>query len=354
VARAVKVKDIARYAEVSIATVSRVLNNHENISEEIRQRVLQAATELGYFKFASQGPASRNTVERQIKEIGFLFCYTDLQDNKFELDPFWGHVLTGAQTEASKSSIRMIYEAIPFHQPSYLLQIKLHEMRVNGLLVVGPSEPETIHEIQRSNIPMVLIDNYIAEAKQPLDAVLCNNYEGAKLAINYFLQRGHRNIAYIGGYSMDTRTPIYTFNLRKAGYISALREAHIPVKEYLIQECHVIKAEAIFDACKRLIESENDLSAVFCTNDLTAIWAIKGFRHFGKRVPEDISVIGFDNIEMAEHLTPPLTTLHVPKEAMGEIGVRALLSRIADLQIPGITYNLEVQFIERGSVATRT
>src|SRR6266567_5612635 len=129
VARSVTVREIAQCAEVSIATVSRVLNNHDNINEHVKQRVLQAAAQLGYFKSASK-PAGRDitlrNVERQLKETGYLFCYSDLGAG--DIDPFWAPVLYGAEAEAHKAKMRLIYQNIARNEPAYSLQARLHEM----------------------------------------------------------------------------------------------------------------------------------------------------------------------------------------------------------------------------------
>lgn len=353
-ARSVKVKDIARYAEVSVATVSRVLNNHENINEDIRQRVLQVATELGYFKTSSRHFTARNT-EHPIKEIGFLFCYEDIQQNAVNSDPFWTRVLYGAETEARKENILLLYQAIARNEASYLLQMKLHEMRIQGILLVGPSEPETIHSIHSANIPFVLVDNYCSLPEYKIDAVLADNYNGAKQITCYLLEQGHRNIAYVGGYSLDNPpNHIYTFNWRKEGYLAALSEAGIAVNDRLLYHCNIVSLEDSIATCRKLIDSHEPFSAIFCANDATASWIIKGLRECGLRVPEDISVAGFDDTTLAEHLTPSLTTIRVHKEDMGATGVRALVARIAEPHRIQITYTLGVDLIKRDSVQPLT
>ena len=359
-ARSVTVREIAQCAEVSIATVSRVLNNHDNINEQVKQRVLQAAAQLGYFKSADKsmgkatGKASSrdigaHRVERQLREIGYLFCYSEL--GLAEIDPFWAHILYGAEAEARKEKIRLIYQNIARNQPAYILQARLHEMRADGIVLVGPSEVETIQAIQAMNIPLVLVDNYSSQAEQRVDAVLSDNYEGAKMAVKYLISQGHRKIAYIGGHNLgDPANTVYTFGWRKEGYCAALREAGLPVSTDLIMECNILQPDEIYAACKRLVDSQEPFSAIFCTNDPAASRAIRALRECGLRVPKDISVVGFDNVELAEHLTPPLTTVHVPREAMGAMAVKALEARVADPQAVSVTYTLGVDLVIRDSV----
>lgn len=351
-ARSVTVREIAQCAEVSIATVSRVLNNHDNINEQVKQRVLEAAAQLGYFKPASKSAGRETTLrgaERQLKEIGYLFCYSDLGTP--EIDPFWAPILYGAEAEAHKKKMRLIYQSIPRHQPVYTLQTRLHEMRTDGILLVGPSEEETIRAIQAMHIPLVLIDNYASHVEPKVDAVLADNYEGAKLAVKYLISQGHRQIAYIGGHThVSPINDIYTFSWRKEGYSAALREAGLPVNPDLIQECDLWLPDEIYASCKRLIDIREPVSAIFCVNDPVASRTIKGLREYGLRVPEDISVVGFDNIGMAEHLTPTLTTVHVPKEAMGATAIKALEARVAEPEAVNVTYTLGVHLVIRDSV----
>lgn len=344
VARLVTVKDIARRAAVSIATVSRALNNADNITEEVLKRVIEAAEDLGYFK----SMVVRNA-ERPLKKVGFLLCYSH-SSSKGTDDFFWTHILYGAEAQARKANIQIIFQGV-LDQSPYQLRAQIHEMRADGILLVGPSDEETIRTIQKANIPLVLIDNYLSDVEQKVDAVLSDNYEGARQIVKYLISQGHRQIAYIGGYKKGNPTrPIYSFEWRKKGYCAALAEAGLPINPKLMQECDFRQSDEIYGACRNLVEMQEPLSAIFCANDPAAIWTIKSLRRCGRRVPEDISVVGFDNVEMAEHVVPPLTTMHVHKEAMGATGVKALIAQAADPDAINVTHILGVDLIIRDSV----
>jgi LacI family transcriptional regulator len=347
--QSITVKDIAQEADVSIATVSRVLNNHGSIKEELRQRVLQAAEKLGYFKTNGQGPSARNE-KRTFKEIGFILAFSDLEEPP--LDTFWAHILHGAEMEARKSNIYVTYYSMNLSVQPYLLLSKLHEMRSEGILLVGAADPEIVRSIQAANFPLILVDNYVHIPGQPIDAILSENFEGTKEAIDYLIAEGHRHIAFLGGPSTSTsKEMIYTFKQRRDGYLKALYEADLPInKALLIEDCHVSDPDDVYAACKRLVDSQVPFSALFCAHDPAADKAIKALRALGLRIPEDVSVIGFDNADIAEHLTPPLTTLHVNKEAMGAMAVKALIRRIEDPQAIGITSTMAVDLIKRKSV----
>lgn len=348
----ITVKDIAQHAEVSIATVSRVLNNHGSIKEELRQRVLQVAADLGYFKTADQGPATRNE-KRALKVIGFILAYRDLEDPP--IDTFWSHILHGAEIEARKSNIYVTYYGMSLTLPPYLLLSKLHEMRVDGLLLVGNISLETVQALHAANFPLVLVDNYVSIPGQPIDAILSDNYEGSKRAIEYLISEGHRQIGFIGGPTSKglkaARRMIYTFERRRDGYLAALREAGLAAqKELIIEDCDINNPDEIYAACKRLVDSQVPFSALFCVNDPTAEKTINALRELGLRVPEQVSIVGYDNVDIAEHLTPPLTTVHVNKEAMGAIAVKSLIARAGDPKAIGVTSITEVELIKRESV----
>jgi DNA-binding LacI/PurR family transcriptional regulator len=347
----VTVKDVAREAEVSVGTVSRVFNNHQNVAEEIRQRVLRAAAELGYTRSIHQDTAHNGG--RAVKEIGFLYCSIDALDtNAVASNPFWSHILHGVESEARKTNIKVTYRTISelVATPPLLLST-IQDMKLGGILLVGPAEQETIQHIQMLNVPLVLVDNYVPRLS--VDAVLGDNFEGARAAVDYLIEQGHRRIAFIGGPILSGPRPlnrIYTLERRAAGYRTALLDAGIAVN-YDLFESSNLDPDGGYNACKRLLQRNAHFTALFCANDETAIGSMKALREAGLRIPVDVSLIGFDDIAMVEHLTPALTTVRVPKEALGAVAVKQLLTRAADPDMVGVSSVLEVELIKRDSVA---
>lgn len=352
----ITVKDVAREADVSVGTVSRVFNNHSNVTEEVRQRVLKAASALGYFGPRGQDTRSRENT-RSLREIGFLF-YSSLDTTAVTANPFWSHILYGVENEARKTNIKVTYRSISelSSTPDTLLTT-LYEMKLGGILLVGPAEPEIVRLLQSMKLPLVLVDNYVSGLS--VDAVLGDNTEGARIAVEYLISEGHRKIAFIGGPMLhDTPRPsnkIYTIERRATGYRTALLDAGLSVNYDLYEESN-LSADGAYKACQRLLERNGpgSFTAIFCANDESAIGAMKALREAEYRIPEDISLIGFDDIALVEHLTPPLTTVRVNKEALGSTAVKNLLMRIADPQAVSVTSMLEVELIKRGSVSTRT
>ncbi len=352
-ANAITVKDIAREANVSVGTVSRVFNNHQNVTEEVRQRVLKAASSVGYFGSRRQGSSSsygKHTLNQSVREIGFLY-YSSVDDTSVTTNPFWSHILSGVESEARTANMKVTYRAIgELRRTPEVLLTTMYEMKLGGILLVGPAEPDIIHLIQSLKLPLVLVDNYIPALS--VDAVLSDNFEGARAMVNYLLLEGHRQIAFIGGPTFSDARPInkiYTIERRAAGYRTALLDAGQQVNYDLYEEGD-LSAPGGYEACKRLIERDMQFSALFCCNDATAIGAMKALREKGCRIPEDVSVVGFDDIDMVEHLTPALTTVRINKEAMGYTAVKQLLWRSTHVDATNVTSLLEVKLIKRDSV----
>jgi LacI family transcriptional regulator, galactose operon repressor len=348
VAGSVTLKDIAREAQVSIGTVSRVFNNHINVTGEVRQRVLKAASQLGYFGATGQD-ARPYDISRMVKEIGFLFC-SFVANNGVATNPFWSHILHGVESEASKTNIKVTYRSISDiqHTPDILLTT-IYDMKLGGILLVGPTDQETVRLIQSTGVPLVLVDNYVTRA----DAVLVDNFAGAKAAVEYLISMGHREIAFIGGPTYEGERPvnkIYTIERRAEGYRIALLDAGLPVP-YDLYEAGNLSADEGYEACKRLLARERPFSALFCANDEMAIGAMKALREARLRVPEDVSLIGFDDIDLLEHLTPALTTVRVNKEGLGSVAVKRLFSLMSSPDAVSVSSVLEVELVKRASVA---
>jgi DNA-binding LacI/PurR family transcriptional regulator len=341
----ITVKDVARQASVSVGTVSRVFNNHSNVSEEIRDRVLKAASDVGYNRLVAKDPPTNNV--RHIKEIGFLF-YSPLHNGTALSNPFWPYILNGVEREARQSHIKVIYQDIgeAKETPQEILAT-IQDMKLGGILLVGPADHETIYLLKRLNIPIVLIANHIPGIS--INSVICDEFEGALMAMNYLIKHGHRQIAFIDGSTIHGSTEtskFYAVERRKIGYRMALIDAGLPE----LIESGNLGATGGYQAGQQLLKRNANFTALFCANDETAIGAMQALREAGRRIPEDVSIIGFDDIAMAAHLTPALTTIHVNKEALGSIAVKQLLELAKDPSAISTSTVLEVELIERDSV----
>ena len=204
----------------------------------------------------------------------------------------------------------------------------------------------------RLNIPIVLIANYMPGLS--VDSVVCDELEGSLMAMNHLIKHGHRQIAFIDGSVLrgpKSISKFYAIERRRIGYRAALLDAGLPVVPELIEDGD-LGAAGGYQACQRLLKHNVSFTALFCVNDETAIGAIQALREAGLRIPEDVSIIGFDDIPMAAHLTPSLTTIRVNKEALGAIAVKQLLERAKEPMGISTSTVLEVELIERASVTS--
>jgi DNA-binding LacI/PurR family transcriptional regulator len=343
----VNIRDVARRAAVSSGTVSRVLNEHPNIDEELRRRVLRAVSELGYVPRRERGrPSPRPAAART---IGFFL----IQERRARdlLGSFWAPILEGAEREARRRGARIAYR--PVH-PDEVADLDGHIERsgLDAALLVGVTPVASVRDVLRAGRPACLVDNAVPGLS--VDAVLSDNFGGAAMAVDHLLQHGHRQIAFIGGPLEPGPVPvssIYTLEWRAIGYRTALRRAGLAVVDELVESCDLTPAGG-HQACRRLLASGRPLTSIFCGNDPCAMGALQALREAGLDVPGQVSVVGFDD-DLADHMVPPLTTIHVDKQGMGSAAARRLLDRITDPDGPPLTITLPVSLVERASVRRR-
>jgi LacI family transcriptional regulator len=359
-AASVTTHDVARAAAVSRVTVSRVLNNHDMVTPKVRQRVLQAAADLGYISqksttslISANGALPERPI-RVLRNIGFFFASIH-GDESLAANPFWSLVLHGVEREASGAGIGVTYRSINQWalQPRALVET-VRAARLDGILLVGPASSETVQALLQVERPMVLVDNVAPGAK--VDAVLSDNFSGGHAAVAHLIELGHRRIAFIGGPSHGSAgssprasNAVWSIEQRALGYWTALREAEIEPDNRLYEGDNLGTAGG-YRACQRLLAGR-PFTAMFCANDESAIGAMRALHEAGLAVPRDVSVVGFDDIEMARHLIPPLTTVRVDKEAIGAWAVRRLLARALAPTATTATLALHVELIRRETVA---
>jgi LacI family transcriptional regulator len=215
---------------------------------------------------------------------------------------------------------------------------------LGGLLWVGTFLEEPLLQVlTEAGVPVVLVDAY---ASRPVfDSVVTPNFQGAYDAVRYLVQRGHRRIAMVG-VSPGTYPSV---DERRQGYLAALRDCR--VGDGCFEECVLhVSGESYYEAARKLLCDRRGATAVFCAIDSIAIEVIRAAQALNVRVPQDLSVVGFDDIDAAGYVTPALTTMHVDKVNMGRLAVRALLQRAQLPAFPPVTHSLPVELVERESV----
>ncbi|MFY9558356.1 MAG: LacI family DNA-binding transcriptional regulator [Blastocatellia bacterium] len=309
----ISIKDIARVAKVSHSTVSRALHNSPLVSHETAERIQQIAREKGY----RPSEVARSLVNRRTKTIGVVVTRI--------ADPFIAEVVSGIEEVANDHGYSVFLANSNAHPDREVKVVhSFHERRVDGILVtasrVGALYMPLLAEMR---VPTVLINNQ--HPGEFVHSVMIDNPSASRQAAEHLIQLGHRRIAYIGdrfGFQSDTE--------RFAGYRRALEVADIQFVPELTAHGDG-KAEGGMQAMERLLALPEPPTAVFCYNDMSALGALRAIHSRGWRVPEDISVVGFDDLFIASYTSPALTTISQPMRQMGRMAMEILIKLFSGL-----------------------
>ena len=329
--------DVAKLASVSRTTVSFVLNNAPNtqIPIETRQRVLEAARQLGYYP----NSAARSLVSQRTNNIGILLCQS--ADRLFA-DVFLMEVLSGIHQIIHPHDYHILLEAVEdVTAPDAYIGL-VRSRHIDGLIVSGPRTDDTqLPRIQAEGFPIVLLGRLLGSDLCQVDV---DNVRGARTAVEYLLSLGHRRIAFISNGPL-----IYTASRdRLRGYVAALTAAGLPHDEPLIRYGKFSRASG-YEAMQSLLELPAPPTAVFAASDVVAFGALAALRDAGVHVPAEMAVIGFDDLPMADLITPPLTSLHLPARALGQTAAEIMLKLIAGKEVAERVVLLDTNLIVRGS-----
>jgi LacI family transcriptional regulator len=327
--------DVASKAGVSQTTVSLVLNNVANhgIPEETTQRIWAAVKELGYRRNA----LARGLASNRSNQIGFI---TD----SIATTPFAGKIIEGAQEAAwSRGKLLLLVNTQDRSEVTQAAIELMLAQQVEGIIYAtmyhrSVQLPNIFHEI-----PTVLLDCYVEDRSLP--SVVPDEIAGGRCATEALLQNGHRRIGFLNHVA-----PVPATVGRREGYKRALADYGVAFDQTLVQTGRDI-ASGGYDATLALMRLSEPPTALFCYNDRMAMGAYDALRKLGLRIPEDVSLVGFDNQELiATHLYPGLSTMELPHYEMGRSAVNYLLDH--GIGTPTVAqYMLECRFIERGSVA---
>jgi LacI family transcriptional regulator len=318
-----RIKDIAEQLGVSVATVSRALNDKPGVADDLRRRVIEMAAELDF----TPNMAARSLNGARTGAVAFVVHQHGIP---MANDQFYFVMLRAVERALSKHGYHVMIATVGEREDGRSEELRLvSERRVDGVILAGPdiNSSLALSAIQHG-LPVVLVDN--ALERTPSDSVVCDNREGARAAVEHLLSHGHERIAFVGGPTawLSTRE-------RRAGYEDAMHEAGLETMVIHEEATTVTTGRA---AGRKLVGVPHPLpppSAVFAVNDAMALGVMRAAREAGCRVPDDLAVVGFDDIDMAEVSDPPLTTVRIAKELMGELAARQLLELIhTERQLP--------------------
>lgn len=332
------IKDVAKRANTSIATVSRVLNNKDGFSEEMRLKVLQAAEELGY----ESNAIARSLIKKKTDTIGVVF------PNISSLITY--EMLNGIEEVAHEHDYSVIV-SYSYSNPERMLKAlkTFKEKRVDGLLFASEILTDDYYEyIESMDIPTVLIST--KSSKYQLPYVKVDDFDAAYAATNYLIERGHKEIGMLCGNPEDpiAGTP------RLAGYKKALRDASLPVEDRKV----IYGVDYSFEDGRKnlplLLERFPEMTALFAASDEMAVGAIRAAHKRNMTLPDELSIVGYDNILISEMVTPPLTTVAQPLQEMGYTATEMLFDSIRHETKKGQQVILPFQIMERSSVVDVT
>lgn len=327
--------DIARVAGVSISAVSMALRQKPGLPAETRQRILQSADELGYRRKTNSSAAKLRTLGLVVKSE---------PDLPPQANPFYSYIIAGIEETCRRKRINLLYAAMPVDEHNLPLELPslLTENSADGLLLVGAFVDRALGDILRkATLPLVLVDAYSEFGDY--DSVVSDNLFSARQAVLHLIEHGHRHIGIVG--SAPDAYPSILERLR--GYEQAIRDHKLT---FYYVDCEYDRLSA-YQATTAALNKFPQLSAIFGCNDELTLGAMSAARDLGKRIPEDVSFVGFDDIEQAARANPPLTTMRVDKRGMGRIAVQLLSDRIEYPDSTPITAALHARLVERGSVA---
>ena len=325
--------DVAAAADISYGTVSRVLNDDPHVKASTRERVRQVIDELGY----QVNRQAQSLARRQTQTVGALV--PDLGTG------YIGEIIRGVDAELDRAG----YDLVLFtthrraaKEANYVAS--LAQGAVDGLLLVLPRSPvDYLGALSGRDFPHVLIDHQGVDTNSP--AVGAANWQGAYGATEYLINLGHRRIGFITG-SMD----LGCAQDRLEGYKAALRTFHTAEDPELIFEGDFFQNSGVA-AANVLLDLAAAPTAIFASNDVMAMGAMDVIRHRGFRIPDDISIIGFDNIPQAAMVYPPLTTVQQPLEQMGRVATQVLLGMFKNPEKQVVRMALPTELIVRGSTS---
>jgi LacI family transcriptional regulator len=326
----VTIHDVAAAAGVSVSTVSRVLNNKDDVAAETYEDVQRVISELGY----ASSLAARSMRSHRTNVIGLVM--PDL------IQPFCINVIQGINRAIEQLEYDLlVYTGGNSIVSSWAAREQQYVSLLNGSITDGVIVVAPFTKTFFTNFPLVAIDHHVESVD--FYSVISTNAVGARSAMNYLLNLGHRRIGFICG-----RPHLQSAVRRLEGYHESLRQANLPIDPDLIQPGNFTQ-ESGYQGAKKLLALPNPPTAIFAANDKAAIGAIEAVEETGLRVPDDISIIGFDNTEESAYYHGGLTTVDQSLDEMAQIAVNMLLDLIQNKPVENKVQRVSTRLIVRNT-----
>jgi len=304
------IRDVAKHARVSIATVSRTINSVPTVDKDLAKRVWKSIEELNYFP----NTQARALVSGRSRLFGLLISEIT--------NPFFPELIQGFEDFAIENNYEILIGSTNYDPQRMEICIRrMIERNVEGVAVMtfGIEEP-LLNELVSRNIPMVFVD--ATPPNENVSTLVVNYHEGIRQGVQHLAALGHRKLSFISG-PMRQRS----CQLRKGAFLRSAEEIGVhPAEEWLVEGDHT--SEGGMRAMEQILQCKELPTAVMCSNDMTAIGALRVLAKNGLRVPDDMSVIGFDDIHLAEFVYPPLTTVRMSRNDLARAAFSALRSHV--------------------------
>lgn len=326
---------IAKKLGISKNTVSLALRGMSGISESTRKAIEDTAISMGY-QYKSNAMKSLNTQN---------LCLV-IPKSTLNSVGFFSYIQLGIEDEARRNNINTIIHYYDENDESFDTPNCIRNGMITGIITLGRNSLKTIKSIISLNLPIVMVDNYFDNL--PIDSILTDNQCGGYIATEYLIKCGHTKIGFIGDISSSI-----SFYDRYQGYLKALKKYNIKVNEgysSIDRELDNLSSVEIEEIVNGIRAQKGLPTAFVCCNDAVAIIILKAMKNMNIYIPNDVSIIGFDDIETSKNVTPELTTMKVEKELMGKLAVRKLLERIENRNKISEKILLSTSLVKRQSI----
>ncbi len=329
-------KDVAQRVGVSTATVSYALSGKRPISKEVKEQIFDAIEELDYVPNLS----ARSLSMKNSKLVGVVVPQTEPGERLMFQNSFYSEILGSIEFYARQAGYHILISATDANE-SYLTLAQ--KRNLDGIIVIGMYPDKFYQQMKKTQIPIVLIDSYCND--HYYHSIHIDDAYGCYLATRYMLSQGHRDIAFFVGRVKENGV----MKKRLLGYQQALAEYEIPYRDTYVFEGQIDYKNGI-EFAKKLLAAKLPVTGIVAAADILAIGAMKGLYESGKRVPDDYSVVGFDDVEISQYLTPGLTTVRQQISLKGQKAVELLLKHIQNPGLPKQEEILPLELVERDSV----
>lgn len=336
----IKAKDLAKLLNISPSTLSLILNNRPGISKITREKIIKQVKELGYGNMLMNGNKEKKNILFMVyRKDGISSVSTPYFSQVFS------EIIEGVEAQVKTRGYQLMISYVDKDSIEAESK-KITSENVDGVIILA-TEMERIQMgnfINNIELPIVILDNYIE--KEEVDCITINNEQGVYEAIEHFASYGHKRIGYL-----HIKKNANNFSERYFAFLRAMYLFNFETNKEDMIEITTEGGEAVYQELKRKIKLKKDMpTAFFADNDIVAIYAMRAFKELGYKIPEDISIIGFDNMPLSEMLEPPLTTIQILRHKLGVVTVNSIINRIKSVSEGMVKIEVGTKLVMRESV----